>query len=143
VTGAFSRAFNDEAHMKRKSAQKNDPHAGHDHSGPGRNPNPNGITQQQMQEGHGTWTINEADTYHQQGVDPITPHQKWNDTYGHEEVFDHRGNPVRDLNGPTFNRFPGNSNPLHLIDIIDWKINGTGWPGDTTTSSDRCVMINC
>lgn len=84
-----------------------DPHSGHDHSGPGGNPNPNGITQQQMRDGHGTWTINEADTYHQQGVDSRTPNQKWNDRLGHEEVFDHRGTPVRDHNGPTFNRYPG------------------------------------
>jgi hypothetical protein len=119
------------------------PHAGHDHSGPGGNPNPDGVTQQDMIAGKGTWEINPKDIFHQNGVDPDFPNIKWNDSFGHEEVFDYKGSPVRDHNGPTFNRFHGNSNPLHVIDIIDWKIKGTGWPGDQTTGSDRCVIIGC
>ena len=151
VTGAFAYAMSAVASKDSQtggnsgddSSTSTDPHAGHEHSGPGGNPNPDGITQQEMIDGDGTWTVNEADVYHQKGVDPDFPNVKWNDTHGHEEVFDHKGVPVRNHNGPTFNRHNGNLNPLHLLDIYDWKVNGTGWPSDNSTSSERCVFINC
>ena len=124
-----------------------DPHAGHDHSGPGGNPNPDGITLKQMEEegGHGTWWHNTKDEFHnidENGVyDPNIKNEKWQDAYGHEEIFDVNGSPVRDHNGPTYNRFPGNLNPLHLYDIINWERNGTGWPDDHSTRESRCVIF--
>ena len=158
VTGAFSRAFNDENHTQAEAcaqkrcagqmcrgARKSDPHAGHDHSGPGGNPNPDGITLDQMEEGYGTWGRNHQDRYHnldENGdYDPSIGNQKWQDTHGHEEVFDVDRNPVRNHNGPTFNRFPGNLNPLHLYDIYHWERNGTGWPDDHTTRESRCAIL--
>ena len=118
-------------------------HAGHGHTGPGGNPNPDGITLDEMRNGTGTWSKNYGDKYHNQGTHPDFPNTKWTDANGHEEVFDYWNNPVRNHNGPTFNRFPGNLNPLHVIDIIDWKWNGTGWPDDKSTVEDRCIIINC
>ncbi|WP_320826666.1 hypothetical protein, partial [Reinekea sp.] len=156
-SAAFTQLFNDNAMELQSIAQryisrlsssiervfpkKFDPHAGHSHTGPGGNPNPDRITQKKMIEGAGTWKVNVMDRYHQNGVDPAFPNAKYNDAYGHEEVFDFSGNPVRDENGPTFNRHTGNLNPLHFGDMMDWKMNGTGWPDDTTTTSDRCLFF--
>ncbi len=136
--------YNHHAEHKKHARYGINRHAGHaHHSSEGGNPNPDGITRDQMRNGHGTWEINTADKYHQVGVDPDFPNEKWNDITGHEEVFDYEGNPVRDHNGPTFNVHPGNLNPLHVLDILEWKVNGTGWPADKTESSDRCIIVGC
>ena len=98
-----------------------------------------------LKDGHGTWWHNKEDKLHnldENGVwDPDMGNIKWQDAYGHEEVFDKFGQPVRDHNGTTFNRYPGNKNPLHLYDIFHWERNGTGWPDDHSTRETRCVIF--
>ena len=91
ASGAFAQLLVGVGQSRAAAAQK-DPHAGHDHSGPGGNPNPDGITFNQMEDGHGTWWHNTEDEFHnidENGVyDPSIGNQKWQDAYGHEEIFD-------------------------------------------------------
>ena len=123
----------------------NDPHAGHDHSGPGGNPNPDNVTwadiKNQTEKGKG-WTINEADKWHNMNV-PGKTNIKVNDPYGHEEVFDLNLEPVRDHNGPTFNRGTSNLDLRHIfIDVPDYLINGTGWPDDHSSFYEKITICS-